>query len=68
MTELELLVDLHLDGARQGPGSNATTLKALEITGLQHTTALKIADIGCGTGASALLLAEELDGQVIAID
>lgn len=68
MTELELLVDLHLDGERQGPGSKATTLEALKATGMQDRPSLRIADIGCGTGASTLLLAEEIDGQVTAID
>ena len=29
---------------------------------------LKIADIGCGTGASTMLLARELDAQVTAVD
>jgi SAM-dependent methyltransferase len=68
MTELELLVDLHLEGRRQGPGSNATTLKALELTDYSHNPNLQIADIGCGTGSSALLLAEQTGGRVTAID
>lgn len=68
MTDLELLVDLHLDGERQGPGSVETTLKALELTGLKNREGLQIADIGCGTGASALLLAEHTDSRITAID
>lgn len=68
MTELELLVDLHLDGARQGPGSNGTTLKALELTGLTTKANLQVADIGCGTGASTLLLAEYLAAKITAVD
>lgn len=68
MTDLELLVDLHLDGYRQGPGSRAATLKALELTGLNDQTDLQIADIGCGTGASTLLLAEHTDSHITAID
>lgn len=68
MTELELLVDLHLEGARQGPGSAATTLKALDITDLKDKQNLQIADIGCGTGAASLLLAEHTHSRVTAID
>ena len=29
---------------------------------------LQIADIGCGTGASTLMLATELDAHIIAVD
>jgi hypothetical protein len=31
-----LLVDLHRDGPRQGPGSDAETLRALELTRLDR--------------------------------
>jgi precorrin-6B methylase 2 len=53
--ELQLLIDLHLDGDRQGPGSKEDTLRAIELAGLIQKNALKIADIGCGTGASTLV-------------
>ena len=56
--DLSLLVDLHKGGARQGPGSDAQTKLALDLSGLQEKQGpLKIADIGCGTGASTLVLA-----------
>jgi SAM-dependent methyltransferase len=65
---LELLLDLHLDGDRQGPGSDAQTRQAIALAGLPRDRRLAIADIGCGTGASTLVLAQELDAQVTAVD
>lgn len=68
MTEIELLKDLHIGGSRQGPGGDAETRQAIELWGLKHRKNLQIADIGCGTGASTLVLAEHLDAQITAID
>ena len=68
MDDLKLLVDLHLPAGRQGPGGEAETLMALELARLDRSRPLKIADIGCGTGASALLLARELDAEITAVD
>ena len=68
MEELQLLIDLHIDGDRQGPGSKEETLRAIELAGLNQKKALKIADIGCGTGASTLALAEALKCKIIAVD
>jgi len=68
MDGLELLIDLHLDGERQGPGDARETRLAISLSGLGDARGLKIADIGCGTGASTLLLARELDAQITAVD
>lgn len=68
MDELDLLIDLHRDGVRQGPGGDAETKRALDLTGLDRSRPLKVADIGCGTGASTLLLAQELDADITAVD
>ncbi|MEO0439680.1 MAG: methyltransferase domain-containing protein [Pseudomonadota bacterium] len=68
MTELDLIVDLHKDGHRQGPGGDDETQLAVALSGLKDKPNLKIADIGCGTGASTLVLARELDAQVMAVD
>lgn len=64
-----LLMDLHRHGARQGPGSDAETLRALELTRLDKDTELQVADIGCGTGASTLALASRLpNARITAVD
>ncbi|MEE4383855.1 MAG: class I SAM-dependent methyltransferase, partial [Pseudomonadales bacterium] len=68
MNELELLVDLHREGRRQGPGGDEETRLAITLSGLRGRKELRIADIGCGTGASTLVLARELDATVTAVD
>lgn len=68
MENLELIIDLHRRAQRQGPGSVEMTEQAIELAGLDRQTPLKIADIGCGTGASAILLAKQLNAQVTAVD
>jgi SAM-dependent methyltransferase len=65
---LQLLIDIHKEGPRQGPGGDDETRLAVALSGLKGTANLKIADIGCGTGASTLVLASELDAHVTAID
>lgn len=65
---LELLLKLHLDGERQGPGGDAQTRQALALSGLPTDRHLAIADIGCGTGASTLVLAQDLDATITAVD
>lgn len=68
MDALSLLVDLHRDGKRQGPGGDDETRLAITLSGLSGRTGLKIADIGCGTGASTLVLAKALEASVTAVD
>ena len=64
-----LMVDLHREGERQGPGSSEETLRALELTRLDVTAPLRAADIGCGTGASTLTLAKRLpNARITAVD
>ena len=54
----DLLIDLHKGNKRQGPGGDEQTIQALQLAGLPGSSEpLKIADIGCGTGASTLTLA-----------
>jgi len=66
--QLRLLIDLHKSNLRQGPGGETETKKALEMAGFDRSHPLKIADIGCGTGASTLILAKELNAKITAVD
>jgi SAM-dependent methyltransferase len=68
MDELTLLTALHAPGDRQGPGGDAETRLAITLSGLRQQQGLRIADIGCGTGASTRVLARELDAVVTAVD
>lgn len=68
MTELEYIIDLHKDSNRQGPGSEDETLRALSFTNLPQNRQLKIADIGCGTGAQTITLAQNTNSQITAVD
>ena len=68
MDDLQLLIDMHIDGERQGPGGDAETRLAVALSGLKDTPNLKIADIGCGTGAATLTLADALDAHITAVD
>ncbi len=68
MTEIELLVDFYKNTERQGPGSTSDTLKALDFIDLNKDQKLKIADIGCGSGGQTITLAQNLAGQITAVD
>ena len=68
MNDFTLLIDLHKDAERQGPGGRVQTEPALTLSGLAKRSGMKIADIGCGTGASTLVLGRNLDAQITAID
>ena len=68
MSELELIIDFHKDAKRQGPGGEKETKRALELTGIDLKKELKIADIGCGSGAQTITLAENTNSQITAVD
>lgn len=68
MEDYQLLIDLHKDADRQGPGGDAETKMAIDISIVDRAAPLKIADIGCGTGASTLCLAQQLNTQITAVD
>ena len=68
MEDYRLLTDLHKNADRQGPGGDAETEKALDLAMIDRTAPLKIADIGCGTGASTLLLARLSNARITAVD
>lgn len=68
MDAYRLLVDLHKQGHRQGPGGDAETEQALNLAMIDRAAPLRVADIGCGTGASTLLLARLLNARITAVD
>ena len=68
MDDYRLLADLHKQGQRQGPGGDAETERALNLAMVDRAAPLKVADIGCGTGASTLLLAQLLNARITAVD
>lgn len=68
MDDYQLLIDLHKHAQRQGPGGDAETEQAVNLAMLDRTAPLAVADIGCGTGASALVLARLLNARITAVD
>lgn len=68
MDDLDLIIDLHRDARRQGPGGDAETRLAIALSGLSGRSDLTIADIGCGSGASTRVLAQELEATVTGVD
>lgn len=66
--DISLLIDLHKEGQRQGPGDDRETRRALELGRVDPSQPLEIADIGCGTGASTLCLARQLKARITAVD
>ena len=68
MDDFQLLIDLHKRAKRQGPGGDLEIEKMIDLAMLDQSSQLKIADIGCGTGSSALKLAHMLNASVTAID
>jgi cyclopropane fatty-acyl-phospholipid synthase-like methyltransferase len=68
MTEIELIVDLHMNGERQGPGSEEETLKALGFIDIPENRQLNIADLGCGTGSHTMTLAQHTHSHITAVD
>jgi SAM-dependent methyltransferase len=68
MTELDLIIDLHKNSERQGPGSEKDTLRALDLLNLPTDQTLKVADMGCGTGRQTITLAQNLNAEITAVD
>jgi len=68
MDGFRLLMEFHIEDERQGPGGSAETKRAIKSAGLNKSEPLRIADIGCGTGSSTLVLAQELNAEIIAVD
>jgi methylase of polypeptide subunit release factors len=67
MDDYQLLIDLHKQGHPPGPGGDAETEQALNLAMVDRTAPLKVADIGCGTGASTRVLAQLLNARITAV-
>jgi SAM-dependent methyltransferase len=67
MTPEEAFFSLYEGLPRQGPGSEASTHEALRRLG-SFKKPLRVIDLGCGSGASTLLLARELHSPIVAVD
>ena len=68
MEDYQLLLDLHKRAKRQGPGGDRETEKAAGLALIDPSASLRIADIGCGTGSSAMVLAGCLNARITAVD
>lgn len=65
--EPELLYEVFLDTPRQGPGSVGTTRRALQM--LPESLGVdRVLDLGCGTGGSTIILAQDTGAHVTAVD
>lgn len=71
LDDMQLLFEVFENTARQGPGSVATTRHALSLLPAGMLLE-RILDLGCGTGGSTLVLAEDLAedtaAQITAVD
>jgi len=65
--EFQLICDFFKELDRQGPGSPEVTKKALSFIERLPKDA-KIADLGCGSGGQTIVLAENTQGHITAID
>lgn len=65
--DLNLISDFFCALDRQGPGGDEQTLRALEFIP-RTRSALRVADIGCGTGRQTEVLARHLDARITAVD
>ena len=63
----ELLVEMHEELDRLGPGDERSTLRALRLCS-ELPPKPEILDIGCGTGAQTLTLVKNTDGMITATD
>ena len=65
--DLTLLFELFENTPRLGPGSAASTRRALRMLPADLRIE-RVLDLGCGTGASTLVLAEQTNAAITAVD
>ena len=63
----ELFFELFSGLPRQGPGTAASTRRALGLVP-DVGPATRVLDVGCGTGAQTLVLAESSPARIVAVD
>ena len=65
--EMEAFFKLHSGLPREGPGSDASTRKAIRaLPSLPPSP--RVVDLGCGPGRQTLVLAQALSSSIIAAD
>jgi ubiquinone/menaquinone biosynthesis C-methylase UbiE len=64
---MQFFLEIHRDMPRQGPGDDASTRRAFSMLS-DLPASPDILDIGCGSGAQTLQLAELSDGLITAVD
>lgn len=65
---LKLLVDLHVNNHRQGPGSEQAFGTAFALANINTAAPLTILDVGSGTGSATIPLLENTAAQVTAVE
>jgi len=68
MKTIDLIIRLHEDAKRQGPGDDGITKTALAFITLPQEGSIRVVDIGCGSGAQTMVLAENIAGEITALD
>ena len=67
LSTLELIIETHTGLERQGPGSPEMTVKALSFLDNLNKIS-RVADLACGTGGQTMVLAQNINGNIIGID
>jgi SAM-dependent methyltransferase len=65
--QMSLLLDAHRGLPRQGPGDDASTLRALELCA-DLPMQPEVLDVGCGPGMQTMALAQATGGTITAVD
>lgn len=64
---IDLVIETHVGLERQGPSSSEMTIKALSfIDSLDEIS--HVLDLGCGTGAQTMVLAQNISGNITGVD
>ena len=65
---MEIFMEMHRGLPRQGPGSDELTRRAIAAIPDDLPAQPQVLDIGCGPGMQSLVLAQELNADVFAVD